>query len=107
MYVILPGKKKKKRWYLEGTFDFNQVRWNKDQFTLLPKTTKIKTNLRNMVSRRIDIGQEKAAIPEEWETNEVSSRTAPAYCFVGFKATEWPAPRVEETEQKLREDHGS
>ena len=50
-----------------------------------------------MVSRRIDVGQEKTAIPEEWETNEVSSRTAPAYYFVGFKATKWPVPRVEET----------
>ena len=78
-----------------GTFDFNQVRWNKDQFTLLPKTTKTKANLRNMVSRTIDIGQEKTAIPEEWETNKVSSRIVPAYCFEGFKATKWGRNRAE------------
>lgn len=65
------------------------MEWNKDQFTLLPKTTKTKTNLRNMVYRRIDTGQEKTTIPEERETNKVNSRTAPAYCFEGFKATKW------------------
>ena len=42
-----------------------------------------------MVSRRIDIRQQRTVIPEEWETNEVSPRIAPLYRFESFEATKW------------------
>lgn len=62
--------------------------YNRIRFTLLPKTRTNSIKIYEMLIKTLD-QKTKIVIPERWETNEVSSTIAPAYCLREFLGPWW------------------